>query len=303
MNGCVILLLASLAIFLSYKLRCFWLLGMMNDFELYSEHFRCCIPQYFPAGMQVQSLMTSWLVRGTSLSLGVKAQAPQRPLLIPPWLGTGAWPCFCSSLGLSWHSGQGMGGFTDMGGYESPHLCTWPLKLRETLLRKERAISSLLDTDACPTPYVASNGIKGRVITNGSSMGPESGRRHAFLQLGENESICSSLGLYWLRVEVGLHFFPWCLARVGQLLCKSFLFYWAIHFLVLWLERIGFYRGLLSSDQLAFPSCRFLQHPGQDIWGKMKTQRPYQPCCSSNSEIPTWCVSSLLFRIFTLFYY
>lgn len=136
-------------------------------------------------GMEVQSLMISWLVRGTSLSLGVKARAPQRPLLIPPWLGTGAWSCFCSSLGLSSHSGEGMGGFIDTGGYESPQLCTWPLKLRETLLGKERAISSLLDTDGCPTPCVTSNGIKGRAITNGSSMGPERRRRHAVLQLSE----------------------------------------------------------------------------------------------------------------------
>lgn len=50
LNGCVSLLLASLAIFFSYTLRCFWLLGMMNDFELHSGHFRWCIPQYFPAG-------------------------------------------------------------------------------------------------------------------------------------------------------------------------------------------------------------------------------------------------------------
>lgn len=253
--------------------------------------------------MEVQSLMTAWLVGSTSLiSLGVKAQAPQRPLLIPPWLGIGEWPCFRSSLGLSWHSGEGMGGFIDMGGYESLHLHTWPLKLRETLLGKERVISSSLDTDGCPSPYMASNGMKGRVITSGSSVGPERRRRHAFLHLGENESVYSSLGLYWLRVEVGFQLVPRCLARVGQL-CKNFLFYWAVHFLVLWLERTGFYRGLLLSDQLAFPSCIFLQHPGQDIWGKMKTQRPHQPRCSSNSEIPTRCVSSLLFRLFSLFYY
>lgn len=119
-----------------------------------------------------------------------------------------------------------------MGGYESPHLRTLPLKLRETLLGKERAISSSLDTDGCPTPYMASNGMKGRVITSASSMSPERRRRHVFLQLGENESVCSSLGLYWLRVEVGLQLFPRCLARVGQL-CKNFLFYWAVHFLFL----------------------------------------------------------------------
>lgn len=74
-------------------------------------------------------------------------------------------------------------------------------------------------------------------------------------------------------VEVGLQFFPWCLSRVGWLLCKNFLFCWAVPVLVLELEIAGFYWGLSSFDLLVFPGGRFLQLPGQICEAKWKPRK------------------------------
>ena len=60
-------------------------------------------------------------------------------------------------------------------------------------------------------------------------------------------------------------------AAVEQLLSKSFLSCYTAIFLVFWLERAGFFYGLICLCPLAFLSC-FFSSKSEDIWSK-KTQK------------------------------
>lgn len=73
---------------------------------------------------------------------------------------------------------------------------------------------------------------------------------------------------------VGLEqqFLWWCLAVVEWLLPKSFLSYWASRFLVLGLERIGFYWAVVCLCPLPFSGYWLLQCLVWDISLKKKTQ-------------------------------
>ena len=189
----------------------------MNNIELYSGHFRCCIPHYCPAGdgSPVSDDILVGKEHLINITGGESSGSPKTSAdtnLVGNWRMT-LFPFLTWPLLTQWRGYGRLYRYGRVWKSPSPHLTSEI----ETLLGKERVISSSLDTDGCPSPYMASNGMKGRVITSGSSMGPKRRRRHAFLQLGENESICSSLGLYWLKVEVGLQLVPRCLARVGQL--------------------------------------------------------------------------------------
>lgn len=64
-----------------------------------------------------------------------------------------------------------------------------------------------------------------------------------------------------LLMKVGLQYFLWCLARVEELLPKTFLSCWAGPFRAIWLERAGFCGSFLFlCSLLEFLGSRLLQY-------------------------------------------
>ena len=87
-----------------------------------------------------------------------------------------------------------------------------------------------------------------------------------------------------LLMKAGLQYFLWCLARVKQLLPKTFLSCWAGPFQAIWLERAGFCGSFLFvCSLLEFLGSRLLQHLAWDTQGKKKPES--SPLHSTHPEV------------------